>query len=150
MPENKRYKLAQGYFADYKPQTEHKDMLYLCKDKRAVYLNGVCYEGCGLVINIEKVYDTVEEIRNMPDPKEGLVFYCLEDNNTYQYTNDVWHTRAANPGDFFNAKDYKEGANVYQNKFVYFNGKTLKSDYEGTLSYALDNINQVIYWYEGE
>lgn len=140
---SKIHKLARGYFADYKPESEHKDMVFVCKDKRMIYVNGVGYEGCGLVINIERIVPTIAEITGMADPKEGQIFFCLEDNRTYQYTSTGWHKPPIKRGDFINDKSQGD-------KMFFWNGTALDDTYNGITSYLLDNLNKVIYWYEGE
>lgn len=137
------HKLARGYFADYKPEAEHKDMVFVCIDRRVVYVNGVGYEGCGLVINIERSVPTVAEITGMADPVLGQVFFCLEDNRTYQYTSTGWHKPALNKGDFISDKSQGD-------KLFFWNGTSLDGTYDGVVSYLLDNINKIVYWYEGE
>lgn len=147
---DKIYKLAKGYFADYRPEAEHKDMAFLCYDKRVLYINGVGYEGCGIITNIEKIVPTIEEITSIVDPQKGLIYYCLENNSTYQYTTTGWHRKAAKMGDFVNVKDYNDGVNIFQDALLYFDGENLNNSYNGVTSYLLDNLNKEIYWYEGE
>lgn len=137
----KTHKLARGYFADYRPESDHKDMVYVCKDRRVVYVNGVGYEGCGLVINIEQTFPTIEQITSMANPQEGKIFFCLEDNRTYEYTATGWHKPPIKAGDFIN--DKSKGDKLY-----FWNGTALDDSYDGVISYLLDNLNKVIYWYE--
>lgn len=146
---DKIYKLARGYFIDYKPDGEHKDMAFLSLDKRVLYINGVSYDGCGAITNIDKIVATEAEITGMVDPQKGPIYYCLENNTSYQYTTTGWHRKPAKVGDFFNVKDYSDGVNVFQNALLYFDGDALNNSYNGISSYVLDMLNKEVYWYEG-
>lgn len=147
---DKIYKLAKGYYSDYRPEAEHKDMAFLSYDKRTLFINGVSYEGCGIITNIEAVIPTIKEIEDMVDPQKGLIYYCLENNYTYQFTTTGWHRKVVKMGDFINVKDYSDGVNIFQNALLYFDGEKLNNSYNGVTSYLLDNLNKEIYWYEGE
>lgn len=148
--EKKTYKIARGYAKNYMPETTHKDMIYACIDKRVIYLNGVGYDGCGLIISVKSRYTTISDLTGMANPENGVAYYCDEDKNIYQYLDRAWHTRELKRGDFLNFEDYRDGNAIYENKLFYFNGNDLSDEYEGVTDYLLDTVNNIQNWFEGE
>lgn len=143
---NKVYKIARGYFRDYKPESDHKDMIFLEIDKRLVYLNGLSFNGNEGIMFVHGVKGTENEILSMQSPVIGQTFYCKETHTVYEYTNTGWHRTKLNPGDFITIESYN-GDNYV---LAYFDGASLNFNYNSVDEYDHSKVNELYYWYEGE
>lgn len=147
MPTNKKvYKIARGYFRDYKPEADHVDMIFLAIDKRLVYLNGLSFGGSDNIRFVHGVKNTEAEILSMQSPVVGQTFYAIDTHIVYEFTNNEWHRAKLNPGDFITIETY----NSKQNVLAFFDGKKLNFDYASIAEYDHEKVNELYYWYEGE
>lgn len=142
---NKTYKLARGYFRDYQPASDHKDMVFFCLDRRIVYLNGQSMDGSGLVVNVDELKATEAEI-TAEHPAEKKVYLCTENHTVYEWTENNWHKKVLGEGEFANVSTYGSNKDV----LVYWDGsKLVNANVNGVSSYLLEKVNELYYWYEG-